>query len=98
MMGLGTSGFPVDTVLFNISDTDNHFFELDMYETQRCMVINANDDADNIYIYSNGKPVEWKGGEIAEVLQLPLKLTNLEVSMNIVGAGTIIGAFRDNDW
>lgn len=98
MMGLGTSGFPVDTVLFNISDTDNHFFELDMYETQRCMVINANDDADNIYIYSNGKPVEWKGGEIAEVLQLPLKLTNPEVSMNIVGAGTIIGAFRDNDW
>ena len=98
MMGLGTSGFPVDTVLFNISDTDNHFFELDMYETQRCMVINANDDADNIYIYSNGKPVEWKGGEIAEVLQLPLRLTNPEVSMNIVGAGTIIGAFRDNDW
>ena len=98
MMGLGTSGFPVDTVLFNISDTDNHFFELDMYETQRCMVINANDDADNIYIYSNGKPVEWKGGEMAEVLQLPLKLTNPEVSMNIVGAGTIIGAFRDNDW
>ena len=98
MMGLGISGFPVDTVLFNISDTDNHFFELDMYETQRCMVINANDDADNIYIYSNGKPVEWKGGEIAEVLQLPLKLTNPEVSMNIVGAGTIIGAFRDNDW
>lgn len=97
MMGLGTSGFPVDTVLFNISDTDNHFFELDMYETQRCMVINANDDADNIYIYSNGKPVEWKGGEMAEVLQLPLKLTNPEVSMNIVGAGTIIGAFRDND-
>lgn len=98
MMGLGASGFPVDTVLFNISDTDNHFFELDMYETQRCMVINANDDADNIYIYSNGKPVEWKGGEMAEVLQLPLKLTNPEVSMNIVGAGTIIGAFRDNDW
>ena len=51
-----------------------------------------------IYIYSNGKPVEWKGGEMAEVLQLPLKLTNPEVSMNIVGAGTIIGAFRDNDW
>ena len=98
MMGLGTSGFPVDTVLFNISGTDNHFFELDMYETQRCMVINANDDADNVYIYSNGKPVEWKGGEMAEVLQLPLKLTNPEVSMNIVGAGTIIGAFRDNDW
>lgn len=98
MMGLGTSGFPVDTVLFNISDTDNHFFELDMYETQRCIVINANDDADNVYIYSNGKPVEWKGGEMAEVLQLPLKLTNPEVSMNIVGAGTIIGAFRDNDW
>lgn len=98
MMGLGTSGFPVDTVLFNISDTDNHFFELDMYETQRCIVINANDDADNVYIYSNGKPVEWKGGEMADVLQLPLKLTNPEVSMNIVGAGTIIGAFRDNDW
>ena len=90
--------YPVDTILFNVSGFNRYYFELLMHKTQRCMVINTNNNADNVYIYSNGRPVEWKGGEMAEVIRLPLEFVNPSVSNTIIGAGVIIGAFRDNDW
>lgn len=96
--GTGTAGFPVDTILFNINDTNAHYFELDMYETQRCMVVNINDSANNVNIYSNGVAVKWDAGDVAEVMKLPLKLTNPAISESIVGAGVVVGAFRDNNW
>lgn len=90
--------YPVDTILFNVSGSNRYYFELLMYKTQRCMVINANNNANNIYVYSNGRPVEWKGGEMAEVIRLPLEFVNPSVSNTIIGAGVMVGAFRDNDW
>lgn len=90
--------YPVDTILFNINGSNRYYFELLMYKTQRCMVINTNNNADNVYIYSNGRPVEWKGGEMAEVIRLPLEFINPSVSNIIIGAGVVVGAFRDNDW
>ena len=90
--------YPVDTILFNINGSNRYYFELLMYKTQRCMVINTNNNADNVYIYSNGRPVEWKGGEMAEVIRLPLEFVNPSVSNTIIGAGVMVGAFRDNDW
>lgn len=90
--------YPVDTILFNVSGSNRYYFELLMYKTQRCMVINTNNNADNVYIYSNGRPVEWKGGEMAEVIRLPLEFINPSVSNIIIGAGVVVGAFRDNDW
>lgn len=90
--------YPVDTILFNVSGSNRYYFELLMYKTQRCMVINTNNNADNVYIYSNGRPVEWKGGEMAEVIRLPLEFVNPSVSNTIIGAGVMVGAFRDNDW
>ena len=90
--------FPVDTIVFNIDSASTFRYELVMYDTQRCMVINANDKADNVYIYSNGVPVRWDGGEVAEVIKLPITMLTPKVPAEFTGAGLMIGAFRDNNW
>ena len=90
--------FPVDTIVFNINSASTFRYELVMYDTQRCMVINANDKADNVYIYSNGVPVRWDGGEVAEVIKLPITMLTPKVPAEFTGAGLMVGAFRDNNW
>ena len=90
--------FPVDTIVFNIDSASTFRYELVMYDTQRCMVINANDKADNVYIYSNGVPVRWDGGEVAEVIKLPITMLTPKVPAEFTGAGLMVGAFRDNNW
>ena len=90
--------FPVDTIVFNVDSASTFRYELVMYDTQRCMVINANDKADNVYIYSNGVPVRWDGGEVAEVIKLPITMLTPKVPAEFTGAGLMVGAFRDNNW
>ena len=90
--------FPVDTIVFNIDSASTFRYELVMYDTQRCIVINANDKADNVYIYSNGVPVRWDGGEVAEVIKLPITMLTPNVPAEFTGAGLMVGAFRDNNW
>ena len=90
--------FPVDTIVFNVDSASTFRYELVMYDTQRCMVINANDKADNVYIYSNGVPVRWDGGEVAEVIKLPIIMLTPKVPAEFTGAGLMVGAFRDNNW
>lgn len=90
--------FPVDTIVFSVDSASTFRYELVMYDTQRCMVINANDKADNVYIYSNGVPVRWDGGEVAEVIKLPITMLTPKVPAEFTGAGLMVGAFRDNNW
>ena len=90
--------FPVDTIVFNVDSASTFRYELVMYDTQRCFVINANDKADNVYIYSNGVPVRWDGGEVAEVIKLPITMLTPKVPAEFTGAGLMVGAFRDNNW
>lgn len=90
--------FPVDTIVFNVDSASTFRYELVMYDTQRCIVINANDKADNVYIYSNGVPVRWDGGEVAEVIKLPITMLTPKVPAEFTGAGLMVGAFRDNNW
>ena len=90
--------FPVDTIVFNVDSASTFRYELVMYDTQRCMVINANDKANNVYIYSNGVPVRWDGGEVAEVIKLPITMLTPKVPAEFTGAGLMVGAFRDNNW
>lgn len=94
----GTEGFPADTVVFNISGTTTYYYELQMFDTQRCMVVNANDNHSDVYIYSNGYSVQWKGGEMAEVVRLPCEHMTPVPGNSVLGRGLLVGAFRDNDW
>lgn len=90
------AGFPVDTIIFNSSTA--RYYSILAFATQRIMVVNGNDKKEQ-YIYSNGSPVKWNGGEIAEVVQLPTTSTFMNpVNTTNVGSGLLIGAFRDNNW
>lgn len=90
------AGFPVDTIIFNSSTA--RYYSILAFSTQRIMVVNGNDKKEQ-YIYSNGSPVKWNGGEIAEVVQLPTTSTFMNpVNTTNVGSGLLIGAFRDNNW
>jgi len=88
------SGMPIDIVVF---DTSNRYsYELIMSNSQRCLIVNANNNY-SIYIYSHGVKVEWNGGAVAEVIKMPNFQTPTQ-STTSLGRGLFVGAFRDNDW
>lgn len=93
-----TAGFPVDTIIFNISGSTVYRYQLVMGTTQRVLLINGNDDQNNVQIYQNGSKVTWNGGEIAFAVQLPSDKINPVPGSSVLGRGLIIGAFRDNNW
>ena len=97
----GTSGdylgFPVDVVVFNIDSKTAYNFELSMHNSQRVLVVNANDRQNNVKIFANGNLITWNGGEMAEVIKLANVMSPTPDS-SLVGCGLIVGAFRDNNW
>jgi hypothetical protein len=92
------SGFPVDLIVFNISSSTVYRYNLQMAETQRVLLVNGNDDQSNVQIYSNGNKVWFNGGEMAEVVKLPISHMNPTPGSTLLGRGIIAGAVRDNDW
>lgn len=91
------SGMPVDIVVFKITSSTTYRYDLSMAESQRVLVVNANDDRNNVEIYANGGKVAWNGGEIAEVVKLET-FSYPSPASNLLGRGLIIGAFRNNNW
>lgn len=92
------AGFPVDVLVFSINSSTVYNYELSsMSNSQRVLVINANDDQNNAKIFSNGNLVAWSGGEIAEVIKLATVMLPAPDS-TLLGCGLMVGAFRDNNW
>lgn len=91
------AGFPVDVLVFSINSRTVYNYELIMSDSQRVLVVNANDDQGNVKIFSNGNLVTWEGGEIAEVIKLTAVMLPAPDSA-LLGRGLLIGAFRDNNW
>lgn len=91
------AGFPVDTVVFDINGSTVYRFDLSMNESQRALVVNANNEQNNVQIYANSNKVTWNGGAVAEVIKLSSKLRP-SPDMSLLGRGLIVGAFRDNNW
>lgn len=89
------AGFPVDLVIIRTSGTYRYLLSGD--KSQRVTVVNAHDQNNNIYIYSNGEKVQWYGGEIAECRNIEDFMTPVPAT-NLLGRGWIIGAFRDSNW
>lgn len=89
------AGFPVDLVIIRTSGTYRYL--LSGNKSQRVTVVNAHDQNNNIYIYSNGEKVQWHGGEIAECRNIEDFMTPVPAT-NLLGRGWIIGAFRDSNW
>lgn len=91
------SGMPVDVLVFRITSSTTYRFELIMTESQRVLVVNANDDQNNVQIYSHGSKVTWNGGELAEVVKLPSFACPSQTT-TVLGRGLFVGGFRDNSW
>lgn len=91
------AGFPVDVLVFSINSSTVYNYELIMSDSQRVLVVNANNDQGNVKIFSNGNLVTWQGGEIAEVIKLTAVMLP-EPDSALLGRGLLIGAFRDNNW
>ena len=91
------SGYPVDEIVFNI-ETGTYRYQLDMADTQRVLLINANDYNNNVFIYTNGKQEQWGGGSVGEIIKLPISFMNPQPANTVLGRGLVVGAKRDNDW
>lgn len=95
----GTSGdavgFPVDLVIIRTAGTYRYLLSGD--KSQRVTVVNAHDQNNNIYIYSNGAKIQWHGGEIADCRNIEDFMTPVPAT-NLLGRGWIVGAFRDSNW
>ena len=85
-------------VVFNINSSTVYNYELSSRSnSQRVLVVNANDNQDNVKIFSNGNLVAWDGGEMAEVIKLANVMRPTPDS-TLIGCGLMVGAFRDNNW
>ena len=89
------AGFPVDLVIIRTAGTYRYLLSGD--KSQRVTVVNAHNQNNNIYIYSNGGKVQWNGGEIADCRNIEDFMTPVP-GTNVLGRGWIVGAFRDSDW
>lgn len=71
---VGTSGdakgFPVDTVIFNRDTNSVMNYELVGSNSQRVLLINANDRMNNVAIFSNGKTEVLNGGTVRQAVQI----------------------------
>jgi hypothetical protein len=92
------AGFPVDMIIFKITGSTAYRYNLSMADTQRVLCINANDDENNVIIYSNGNQVTWNGGSVAEVIKVPTDFMYPTPNSSWLGRGILIGAVRDNNW
>jgi len=92
------AGFPVDTIVFKITSSTTYNYLLSMASSQRVLLVNANDDNNNVYFYSNGELVALKGGVVREVVQMLSTLLYPTIASTVLGAGLMLGAANDNNW
>ena len=95
--GTGFEGMPVDTLVFN--NTSRYNYLLNMADTQRVTVINANDNvAQNTYLLRNGKMNLLDGGKSMILQQIPAGWMTPAVGIDKLGRGIICIAQNDDDW
>ena len=95
--GTGFEGMPVDTLVFN--NTSRYNYLLNMADTQRVTVINANDNvAQNTYLLRNGKMNLLDGGKSMILQQIPAGWMTPAVGINKLGRGIVCIAQFDDDW
>lgn len=91
------AGFPVDTLVFCIESSTVQRYRLTISESQRVLIVNANNNYNNAQIYVNGSLVTVNGGTMREIVALRT-FQRPQKSSNVLGAGIFLGAVFDNDW
>ena len=92
------AGMPVDTVLFRIESNTTYRYVLSSMPSQRVFVANINDNYNNVIIICNGREITWNGGDVSYVQDVGFGVMLPAKTSNVLGAGQLVGPFRDNDW
>ena len=91
------SGMPVDLIVFNVTSSNQHFYELQLAVTQKVNMINCNNNYTNVLIYCNGYYAGLPGGSVHYAWNV-LPFMNPQPTANVLGRGLLFGGSNDNDW
>lgn len=91
------AGMPVDLIVFNITSSNQYFYELQLAVTQKVNLINCNNNYTNVFIYCNGIYPGLPGGSVHYAWNV-LPFMNPQPTANVLGRGLLFGSSKDNDW
>ena len=91
------SGMPVDLIVFNVTSSNQHFYELQLAVTQKVNMVNCNNNYTNVLIYCNGTYPGLPGGSVHYAWNV-LPFMNPQPTANVLGRGLLFGGSNDNDW
>ena len=91
------AGMPVDLIVFNVTSSKQHFYELQLAVTQKVNMINCNNNYTNVLIYCNGNYPGLPGGSVHYAWNV-LPFMNPQPTANVLGRGLLFGGSNDNDW
>lgn len=96
--GSQIAGMPVDLVIIQVSGTTTMRYCFTAPAGKRFTVVNANDDNNNIYIYSNGTAVQLNGGTACEIANIGYANMLPAQTSATLGGGQMIISKNDNNW
>lgn len=96
--GSKIAGMPVDLVIIQVSGTTTMRYCFTVPVGKKFTVVNANDDNNNIYIYSNGTAVQLNGGTACEIVNIGYANMLPSQTSSTLGGGQMIISKNDNNW
>lgn len=96
--GSKIAGMPVDLVIIQVSGTTTMRYCFTAPVGKKFTVVNANDDNNNIYIYSNGTAVQLNGGTACEMVNIGYANMLPAQTSSTLGGGQMIISKNDNNW
>ena len=96
--GSQIAGMPVDLVIIQVSGTTTMRYCFTAPVGKKFTVVNANDDNNNIYIYSNGTAVQLNGGTACEIVNIGYANMLPAQTYDTLGGGQMIISKNDNNW
>lgn len=96
--GSKIAGMPVDLVIIQVSGTTTMRYCFTAPVGKKFTVVNANDDNNNIYIYSNGTAVQLNGGTACEMVNIGYANMLPAQTSATLGGGQMIISKNDNNW
>lgn len=97
---IGLEDASIDTIIFAIPPGETYYYNICMEETQRVTIINAHDDANNVFVYlTDGQPKVINGGVCCQLIKLPIDyMTPIPRNAYAYGVGVVLMGETDNNW
>lgn len=97
---IGLEDASIDTIIFAIPPGETYYYNICMEETQRVTIVNAHDDANNVFVYlTDGQPKVINGGVCCQLIKLPIDyMTPIPRNAYAYGVGVVLMGETDNNW